>query len=93
MERDKSFQPLKKQLHFLSALAKPIPNELMFLYLRVITGAVKAVFVKNEPATQLLIYYVKGVHGSPSRNSCMSRRRLIHNMKGSQFGILLSHNE
>ncbi|XP_021832749.1 uncharacterized protein LOC110772600 [Prunus avium] len=67
-ECDKAFQDLKDYMGRAPLLSKPIPGEILSLYLSVSDTAVSSVLIRNPEKAELSIFYVsKALQGAESR--------------------------
>ncbi|XP_024024878.1 uncharacterized protein LOC112092580 [Morus notabilis] len=74
---EKAFQKLKEHLGMPPILSKPIPGEMLSLYLSVSEYAVSFVLIRNEERVQLPVYYVsKRLLDAESRYSEMKQLAL-----------------
>ena len=60
-ECEAALQDLKKHLKTLPALATPLPNDMLYLYLGISPAAVSAVLLKQEGGAQIPVYFVSKV--------------------------------
>lgn len=58
VECEETFQAINQHLHTLLPLAKPSPNEPLFLYINLNPVVVSTILVKAESNFQLSVYYV-----------------------------------
>ncbi|XP_024163750.1 uncharacterized protein LOC112170643 [Rosa chinensis] len=69
-EHDKAFQGLRDYLASVPTLSKPIPGEVLYIYLTVSVTAISAALVRREDNNELPIYYTdKGFNDAESRYS------------------------
>ncbi|CAL8084641.1 unnamed protein product [Prunus armeniaca] len=57
-EYDKAFQDLKNYMSKTPLLSKPLPGEVLFLYLSVSSIAVSTILIRKPEKAELLIFYV-----------------------------------
>ncbi|KAL8146473.1 hypothetical protein AgCh_004271 [Apium graveolens] len=73
-ENQKAFEELKKYMAQAPLLAKPVLDEVLFLYLAVSESALSAVLVKEELKVQKPVYYVsKILHGAELNYSTIEK--------------------
>ncbi|XP_024155938.1 uncharacterized protein LOC112163907 [Rosa chinensis] len=67
-EHDKAFQGLRDYLASVPTLSKPIPGEVLYVYLAVSVTAISATLVRSEDSTELPVFYTgKGFNDVESR--------------------------